>query len=205
MLRLCVVLLSLMACAPPASAAILDGSQSDYASLLRTINPHLQIHQSLAYARSILADAQRNNIDPRLLMAVVTVESRWRPNAVSPVGARGLGQLMPTTASILGVNPWDPSQNLRGAAGYLRTLINRFADRGVNTLRYALGAYNAGPQAVEHYKGIPPYRETQNYVKRVLAVFHRLTNRIGITPPPPADAKQWLAEPDASALPLSAS
>lgn len=213
-LRLIAALLVLFSIAPAASAATLEPSEKDYATLLRSINPHLQIHQSQAYARSILADAQRTNLDPRLIMAVVTVESAWRPNAISRVGARGLGQLMPTTASTLGVNPWDPSQNLRGAANYLRTLIDRFADRGVNALRYALGAYNAGPQAVEKYNGIPPYHETQVYVKRVLAVFHRLSHKIGAEPSPLSeaaldplpsgpDAREWLAYPDASALPQS--
>ena len=213
-LRLIAALLVLFAVAPAASAATLEPSESGYATLLRSINPHLQVHQSRAYARSILADAQRTNLDPRLIMAVVTVESAWRPNAISRVGARGLGQLMPTTASTLGVNPWDPSQNLRGATNYLRTLIDRFADRGVNALRYAFGAYNAGPQAVEKYHGVPPYHETQVYVKRVLAVFHRLSHKIGAEPAPLSearldsfasqpDAREWLAYPDASALPQS--
>jgi hypothetical protein len=181
-------------------------AESHYASVLRTINPHLQQHQSLAFARSILADAERSNLDPRLIMALVTVESGWHPNAVSRAGARGLGQLMPTTAATLHVNPWDPAQNLRGAASYLRTLIDHFSDRGANTMRYAIGAYNAGPHAVDKYNGIPPYTETRNYVKRVLNVWHTLNGRVGrafasktVSP----DA-MWLEHASESALALGA-
>src|SRR5580658_4808631 len=143
------------ACVPfggqPAGADEIPNAEASYATVLRTINPHLQVGQSLAYARSLLADSQRTKLDPNLIMALVTVESSWRPTAVSYKGARGLGQLMPTTAHKLGVNPRDPAENLRGASVYLRSLVNRFASRGVNGLRDAIGAYNAGPLAVEQY------------------------------------------------------
>jgi soluble lytic murein transglycosylase-like protein len=152
---------ALAASVHPAAAAETPVAETNYATILRTINPHLQVHQSLAYARSLLAVCERSNIDPNLILALVTVESSWRQTAVSRHGARGLGQLMPTTAALLGVNPRDPAQNLRGASAYLRTLIDRFAGRGVNAMRDAIGAYNAGPMAVEKYRGIPPYHETQ--------------------------------------------
>jgi len=109
----------------------------------------------------------------------------------------------------LGVNPRDPAQNLRGASVYLRSLINRFASRGVNGLRDAIGAYNAGPLAVEQYRGIPPFYETQHYVKKVIAQWHALSVRVAkafvanAAPAVPADEREWLANADASALPAS--
>jgi hypothetical protein len=156
-LRLLVALIAIFAAAGGVASAAGD-DELQYATLLRTINPHLQVHQSLTYARSLVADAERSNLDPRLIVALVTVESHWRPNAISPVGARGLGQLMPGTAAILGVNAWDPTQNIRGAATYLRAMMDHFAGRGGNTLPFAIGAYNAGPKAVDRYHGIPPWR-----------------------------------------------
>ena len=116
---------------------------------------------------------------------------------------------MPSTAAKLGVNPRDPSQNLRGASTYLRSLIDRFASRGINAMRDAIGAYNAGPRAVEQYRGIPPFHETQHYVVKVLAQWHSLSVRLaktfaaGAAAAPPADERQWLANADASALPVS--
>jgi soluble lytic murein transglycosylase-like protein len=198
------------AVAGAASANEAPAAEVNYAMILRTINPHLQMHQSLAYARSLLADSERTNLDPNLIMALVTVESSWRQTAVSNHGARGLGQLMPTTAANLGVNARDPAENLRGASAYLRTLIDRFAGRGVNAMRDAIGAYNAGPRAVERYHGIPPYHETQRYVVKVLAQWHKLSMRVAKTfvanaglAAPAADERQWLASAGASALPAT--
>jgi soluble lytic murein transglycosylase-like protein len=184
------------------AAQTANAAAETYATVLRTINPQLQQHQSLAFARSVIANANRTNLDPRLIMALVTVESSWRPNALSPAGARGLAQLMPGTAKRLGVDAWNPAQNLHGAANYIRTLLNRFAGRGADTLRFAIGAYNAGPQAVEKYGGIPPYSETQNYVRRVLTVWHTLNGRVGrafATAKPP-DEEAWLPSAPVSAL-----
>ena len=95
--------------------------------------------------------------------AVMYQESRGRMNAISPKGALGLMQLMPGTAAQLGVNPYDADQNVRGGARYLRQQIDRFG-----SIPLALAAYNAGPGAVLRYGGIPPYRETQNYVATIL-------------------------------------
>jgi soluble lytic murein transglycosylase-like protein len=203
------VSIAFVSCVHPAAAAETSPDATRYATVLRTINPQLQVHQSLAYARSLLADSERTGLDPNLIMALVTVESSWRPTAISVHGARGLGQLMPQTAAKLGVNSRDPAQNLRGASAYLRSLIDRFAGRGVNAMRDAIGAYNAGPLAVEHYRGLPPFHETQRYVSKVISQWHKLSVRVAKTLAadaglPTADERQWLANADASALPASA-
>ncbi|WP_405405106.1 lytic transglycosylase domain-containing protein [Paracoccus sp. Ld10] len=104
--------------------------------------------------------AQRHGIPEDLFLRLVQQESGWNPNARSHKGAMGLAQLMPGTAAKLGVNPNDPVQNLNGGAQYLRMMYNQF---GNWTL--ALAAYNAGPGAVQKHGGIPPYRETRNYVR----------------------------------------
>ena len=104
-----------------------------------------------------------------LYRANIEVESAYRQDAVSNAGAIGLGQLMPATARDLGVDPRNPLQNLDGSARYLAMMLEAFGDP-----RLALAAYNAGPDAVRQYGGIPPYRETQNHVARVMAVVARL-------------------------------
>jgi len=104
-----------------------------------------------------------------LYRANIEVESAYRQDAISSAGAIGLGQLMPATARDLRVDPRDPQQNLDGSARYLAMMLEAFGDP-----RLALAAYNAGPDAVRQYGGIPPYRETQNHVARVMAVVARL-------------------------------
>jgi len=113
-----------------------------------------------------LADrsAARHELDPLLVSAVIGVESAWNAEAVSIKGAIGLMQLMPETAKILQVDPWDPEGNVEGGSRYLRSLLDRFD----GDLELALAGYNAGPLAVERYGGIPPYPETVAYVERVL-------------------------------------
>lgn len=105
------------------------------------------------------------DISPVLLEALVWQESRWNSRAVSPKGARGFVQLMPGTARDLGVNPFDPSANLEGGARYLRAQLDAFG----GDLEKALAAYNAGPDRVQRAGGIPRIRETQNYVRDILA------------------------------------
>jgi soluble lytic murein transglycosylase-like protein len=121
------------------------------------------------YSAKIAELAARFDLSPSLLEALVWQESRWRENAVSPVGARGLAQLMPGTARYLGVDSADPFQNLEGGARYLREQLDRFD----GNLEKALAAYNAGPGRVERAGGIPNIRETQNYVA---AIMGRLSN-----------------------------
>jgi len=107
-------------------------------------------------------------VDPRLVHALVVVESGYQPRAVSPKGALGLTQLMPATAQRLHVkNPFDPEQNVRAGVRELSRLIDRYA----GDLPRALAAYNAGEGAVDRYRGVPPYRETRRYVQRILSLY----------------------------------
>ena len=119
------------------------------------------------YDGLIVAVAAEHSLSPALLKAVVAAESGFNSRAISRAGAQGLMQLMPETARGLGVeNPFVPEENLRGGGTYLRALIDRYGD-----LTRALAAYNAGPEAVDRYGGLPPYRETRAYVERVLTYY----------------------------------
>ncbi len=118
------------------------------------------------YAAEITSAATANGIDPALLAGLVKQESGFNPSAGSPAGARGLTQLMPGTAAGLGVNNvLDPVQSLNGGAKYLKQQLDAFG----GDVTKALAAYNAGPGAVQRFGGVPPYAETQNYVKKVQA------------------------------------
>lgn len=120
--------------------------------------------------RLIKSAADRYGIDFRLVEAIIAVESNFNPWAVSPKGAMGLMQLMPETARRYAVNnPFDPVQNIGGGIRYLRDLVDRFP----GDLRSILAAYNAGETAVERYRGVPPYRETRQYIKKVLRRYSR--------------------------------
>lgn len=122
-------------------------------------------NRASTYMSTINTYAEAYKIDPKLVKAVITIESCFDRQAVSRVGAQGLMQLMPTTAKRLGVhNSFNANDNIRGGTLYLSKMLSRFN----NSTELALAAYNAGPLAVEKYGGIPPYSETQNYVKKVL-------------------------------------
>jgi hypothetical protein len=125
---------------------------------------------SLALRERISDHAMAQDLDPKLVEALIRVESAFNSRAVSSKGAMGLMQLMPGTALDLGVeNAFDVEENLRGGTSYLRSLLDRFS----GDLTLALAGYNAGPAAVEKYQGVPPYRETTEYVQRVLAHYGR--------------------------------
>ena len=111
--------------------------------------------------------ARKYDVDPRLVSAVAEVESGNDPSAVSGAGAIGVMQLMPDTAAALGVDPYDAEQNIEGGTKYLRQMLDSFG----GDVRKALAAYNAGPQAVRDYNGVPPYSETQDYVNKVLDIY----------------------------------
>ncbi len=120
-----------------------------------------------AYDRYIEYLAKQTGVSGDLIKAVAMVESGFDPHAVSPKGALGLMQLMPAVARQYGVkNPYDPHQNLRGGATHLGSLLDRYD----GDLRLALAAYNAGSGAVKRYRGVPPYRETRNYIRKVNAL-----------------------------------
>lgn len=133
----------------------------------RGINNRILRERAARHYEIIHSHSLAQRIDPALVKAVIAVESCFDPDAVSRVGASGLMQLMPATASELGVrNVFNPEENIRAGVQYLRQMLERF---GHNT-RLALAAYNAGPSAVERYRGIPPFKETRNYVHKVLAI-----------------------------------
>ncbi len=111
--------------------------------------------------------AREHRVQPALVKAVIAVESNFDADAVSNKGAQGLMQLMPETSVSLGVeDPFQPTQNVRGGTLYLRKMLDRYGD-----MERALAAYNAGPSAVDRHGGVPPYRETQDYVARVLTYY----------------------------------
>lgn len=125
---------------------------------------------------SFEAAAQKAGLPLEFLKSVARIESAFRQDAVSPKGAVGVMQLMPATARELGVDPHDKEQNLEGGARLLRDLLLKYQNEP-DQVRRALAAYNAGPGAVARYNGTPPYAETQNYVNKVLAEYHRLRSR----------------------------
>jgi hypothetical protein len=127
-----------------------------------------QLLADVPYGKLIAETADRYRLDSLLLAAMVQVESGFDPAAISPRGAQGLMQLMPMTAESYGAStPADPRTNVRAGARYFRDLMRRFD----GDVELALAAYNAGPAAVRRFRGVPPYRETRNYVERVLTLY----------------------------------
>ena len=112
----------------------------------------------------VLEAAKKYGVDSRLVSAIVKVESSGKQTAISPTGAIGVMQLMPETAAELDVDPYDVVQNIDGGTRYLRKMLDTFG----GDVKKAVAAYNAGATAVQKYSGVPPYRETQNYVNKVL-------------------------------------
>ncbi len=173
-------LLLLLAAAVPVQAAhaqvfeVVDGALQPLGPApLPLAVPHRAPPPSIAMAAA--AAAARHGLSPDLVDVVARQESGYRTDAVSRAGAIGVMQLMPATARALGVDPHDPIANIEGGAHYLRTLLDRFGGR----IDLTLAAYNAGPAAVERFGGIPPYRETRNYVAAGLA---RLAERSRAVP-----------------------
>ena len=149
-----------------AASPAIDGLTSGFtfAQILQnfTNNPPTELNPEIAAA--IASASAQYAIDPNLIRAVIMTESSYNPNAVSHAGAMGLMQLMPGTAASLGVtDPFDIWQNVHGGTRYLRRMLDRFD----NNLELALAAYNAGAGSVNRFGGVPPFRETQNYIPRV--------------------------------------
>lgn len=160
-------------------------------------------HSAQDYDGLITRYAETNHLDKELVYAVIEMESGGDPMACSPQGAMGLMQLMPGTADGLKVSdPYDPEENIAGGTRYIRGMLDRFD----NDLPLALAAYNAGPGAVEHYGGIPPYPETRHYVEAVLSMYHSAlalkANTAPASPPKPPPAKAG-PSPAAIASPTS--
>jgi soluble lytic murein transglycosylase-like protein len=153
---------------PAAAAKLLDGRlATQYEGSKRLLpgggTPRYVGQYSGPYLAIAKAAATKYGIPEDLFARLVQQESGWNSGAVSSAGAIGLAQLMPLTAASLGVDPTDPVENLNGGARYLKNQYDRFG-----SWRLALAAYNAGPEAVEKYEGVPPYDETQNYVAAIL-------------------------------------
>lgn len=135
-------------------------------------------NKTQAYLPTIRKYAETYNVEENLIRALIRQESCFNPQAVSHAGAMGLMQLMPGTADMMGVsNAMSPKQNIRGGVKYLSRMLRRFG----GNKELALAGYNAGPGAVDKHNGIPPYRETQNYVVKVMSEYQRLTGQGGIT------------------------
>ena len=145
-----------------------------YAAKIREINVRVGETDATNIARAILVASRNNDIDARLLFALIQCESRFNKNAVSSAGAQGLGQLMPATARGLGVtNSFDITQNVNGAAKYLAEQLKSFD----NDITKALAAYNAGPSRVRAANGVPNIRETRNYVQIVWNAYRKLSGK----------------------------
>ena len=143
--------------------------EKQYVRAAKKYNKHLSDAEATVIVRAILTYCEKTNwfVDPRLVMALIVAESSFRPEAVSSAGAMGLGQLMPATARGFGIrDAFDPVQNLYGTVKYLERELYRWRGQP-NQIDLVLAAYNAGPGAVKRYGGIPPYAQTQNYVRIV--------------------------------------
>ncbi|MHB9036873.1 MAG: lytic transglycosylase domain-containing protein [Armatimonadota bacterium] len=152
-----------------------------YKNAIKNFNCKLTDPQADTIARSVLGFSWKYKVDPRLVCSVILAESHFRVNATSHCGAQGLGQLMPGTAAGLGVdNAYDPVQNIYGSVRYIRSMFDRtvggkgWEELTWNDLAVALAAYNAGPGAVKKHGGVPPYKETRNYVRRVVSIYKQL-------------------------------
>lgn len=160
------VLLLILTLAVQTDVVICDSLLTDSAKKLRS-EVIFDERNFCKYSPLIYGLSERQGVDPKLVQAMVIVESKFNPRAGSRKGALGLMQLMPATARELGVKDrLDPEQNLRGGIKYLKKMLIRFK----NDTKLAIAAYNAGPRKVLKYKGIPPYVETQKYVKKVMYI-----------------------------------
>ena len=127
---------------------------------------------------AIFYAAKEYKVDPILIAAIMEAESGYNFNAFSPVGAIGLMQLMPETARMVGVDPYDPLGNVLGGVSYLKTQLDKFSHWGTYRVTYAVAAYNAGPGAVISAGGIPNYSETYHYVVKVTNIYNKIAKML---------------------------
>ncbi len=147
-----------------------------YGTCKRKVDWHNVKLDTDSYRQSIAQLASEYGVDEALLRALIHAESAFNPQATSPKGAQGLMQLMPATQSDLGVaNAYIAEENLRGGTRYLAQMLEQFD----NNVEYALAAYNAGPNAVRDYAGIPPYQETREYIRRIKILHDRYAKALG--------------------------
>lgn len=146
-----------------------------YGYILRT-SPSLGVEWADWTTRAILAFSSKWGVHPFLAAANFAIESGFNMSAYSRTGAIGIAQLQPETAANLGVDPYDPAQNVEGGIRYIAEQLYTFRNSGDWTASYAIAAYNAGPGAIKKYGGIPPYDETINHVIRVGAIYRQLLN-----------------------------
>jgi soluble lytic murein transglycosylase-like protein len=160
-------------------AAAKSGSGTRVYNAKISCGSHQRIHQKTKpYLSTIRKYANNYGVEEHLVRALIRQESCFNPKALSHAGAQGLMQLMPGTADMMGVsNAMSPKQNIRGGVKYLSRMLRRFG----GNKELALAAYNAGPGAVDKYNGIPPYRETRNYVVKVMSEYQRLTGQAANT------------------------
>lgn len=152
-----------------------------YAGFIQSVNKRLSDRQAMQIAHGIIGFSVQYGVDARLIMAMVMVESGFNPEARSRAGAMGLGQLMPGTAAGMGIsNAYDTYENLYGTVRYIRGHMERYTARtgdAFEGLVLALAAYNAGSGNVRKHGGVPPFRETQNYVRKVIGIYNRLSGQ----------------------------
>ena len=142
---------------------------ADPQTIVASVRDEAHLNPSIPFHGIIVQVAGRYEVDPHLIRAIILAESGYNPKAKSKKGARGLMQLMPSTAKALGVRDiWDPEENIDGGVRYFRSLLDRFD----GDVQLALAAYNAGSRHVRNYEGIPPFKATQHYIKKVLK-FHK--------------------------------
>lgn len=152
-----------------------------YKNAIKSYNSKLTDTEATTIANSILGFSYRYKVDPRLVVAVILAESHFKPTATSPKGAMGLGQLMPGTAAGLGVsNAYDPVENVEGSVRLIKGHLDKLSGNAAwneltwQDLSLALASYNAGSGAVKKYGGVPPYRETRNYIDKVISTYKKL-------------------------------
>lgn len=154
--------------------SLLHASSNPMSISISSVHPRSPIRFQDDFDSITIKAALVNGIDPNLVRAVIRVESNYKPRAISSAGAGGLMQLTASTARHLGVRDrFDPHQNIHGGARYLKQLLKEFGD---NT-ELALAAYNAGPGAVKKHRGIPPYKQTQDYVRKVMYAYRAISSK----------------------------